>query len=51
MLEIFSIEVLVRIGLIVVVAIVLSVVYSMAIRKLLSRNAGKKKAKPFINYY
>jgi moderate conductance mechanosensitive channel len=44
MLEFFSLEVLVRIGLIVGVAIVLSVLYSMAIRKLLSRNAGKKKS-------
>lgn len=44
MFELLSIEVLIRIGLIVVVAFILSILYSMAIRKLLQHNAGKKKS-------
>ena len=44
MFELFTLEVLLRIGLIIAAAIVLSITYSVAIRRLLKHNAGKKKS-------
>lgn len=44
MFTLLSVDQIVRIGFIIVIAFLLSVIYSMAIRKLLKHNTGKKKS-------